>query len=132
MSQSEGQKAGRHRKPDKTGSGPEFFGRKASSPFEKRGSSGSEPTFTSLNGHDDLAFTVLANLARRNLKKGQQAMALAMIYPEPDKRGAATEEERKKLSILARSGFPRLALCCVIQLHSTVICSPIARSSMQH
>jgi len=45
-----------------------------------------EPTFKNLNGHDAAAFIVSANLSRRNLSKGQQAMALAMIYPEP-KRG---------------------------------------------
>lgn len=44
---------------------------------------GVEPEIVSLNGHDPIAFIVSANLARRNLNKGQQAMALAMIYPEP-------------------------------------------------
>jgi hypothetical protein len=39
------------------------------------------------NGRDASAFIVSANLARRNLSKGQQAMALAMIYPEPGKGG---------------------------------------------
>lgn len=32
---------------------------------------------------DPVAFIVSANLARRNLTEGQQAMVLAMIYPEP-------------------------------------------------
>jgi hypothetical protein len=31
--------------------------------------------------------SVSVNLARRNLTKGQQAMALAMVYPEPEKGG---------------------------------------------
>jgi ParB-like nuclease domain len=44
---------------------------------------GVEPVWQELNGHDAQAFIVSANLARRNLSKGQQAMALAMIYPEP-------------------------------------------------
>jgi hypothetical protein len=38
---------------------------------------------------DGAAFIVSANLARRNLNKSQQAMALAMIYPEPNKSGKA-------------------------------------------
>lgn len=42
-----------------------------------------EPTFSRLNGQDAIAYIVSANLTRRNLSKGQQAMALAMIYPEP-------------------------------------------------
>src|SRR4051812_26948910 len=48
---------------------------------------GINPTYQWLNGHDATAFIVSANLARRNLSKGQQAMALAMIYPEPEKGG---------------------------------------------
>jgi len=48
---------------------------------------GVEPTFEPLNGQDPAAFIVSANLARRNLSKGQQAIALAMIYPEPEKGG---------------------------------------------
>jgi hypothetical protein len=51
---------------------------------------GREPQFERLNGHDAAAFIVSANLERRNLTKGQQAMALAMIYPEP-KRGVHSE-----------------------------------------
>jgi hypothetical protein len=33
-------------------------------------------------------------LARRNLTKGQQAMALAMIYPDPEKGGRGNKKER--------------------------------------
>lgn len=46
---------------------------------------GVEPQFVELNGHDAAALIFSANLARRNLTKGQQAMAMAMIYPEPAK-----------------------------------------------
>jgi len=44
-----------------------------------------EPKFEKLNGQDAKAYIVSANLARRNLSKGQQAMALAIMYPEPEK-----------------------------------------------
>ncbi len=44
---------------------------------------GVEPRFERLNGQDPAAYIISVNLARRNLTKGQQAMALAMIYPEP-------------------------------------------------
>jgi len=40
---------------------------------------------SSLNGQDPRAYIVSVNLQRRNLTKGQQAMALAMVYPEPAK-----------------------------------------------
>jgi len=43
---------------------------------------GIKPVFEKLNGLDPLAYIVSANLARRNLTKGQQAMALAFVYPE--------------------------------------------------
>jgi hypothetical protein len=43
-----------------------------------------EPKFEQLNGRDPLAFIVSANLAR-NLTKGQQAIALVMMYPDPEK-----------------------------------------------
>jgi hypothetical protein len=54
-----------------------------------------EPRFEQLNGRDALAYIVSANLARRNLSKGQQAMALAMIYPEPE-RGRGKKDAAKK------------------------------------
>lgn len=58
---------------------------------------GVEPRFESLNGHDPKAFIVSANLARRNLTKSQQAIALAMIYPDPDQRGRGKKSEAEKL-----------------------------------
>lgn len=47
-----------------------------------------EPTFTLFEGSNDdvLAFIVDMNLERRDLKKGQKAMALAILFPEA-KRG---------------------------------------------
>src|SRR4051794_8695766 len=53
---------------------------------------GVEPTFRQLDGEDTEAFIVSANLARRDLTKGQKAMALAMIYPEPE-RGRGKKDE---------------------------------------
>jgi hypothetical protein len=44
-----------------------------------------EPHFEWLNGRDAETLIVSANLARRNLNRGQQA--LAMIYPDPAKGG---------------------------------------------
>jgi hypothetical protein len=65
---------------------------------------GIEPTIELLNGHDPAAFIVSANLARRNLTKGQQAMALAMIYPEP-KRGMHSQ-----LNLSTGIGFDKALL----------------------
>jgi hypothetical protein len=68
---------------------------------------GVEPTYQSLNGHDARAFIVSANLARRNLTKGQQAMALAMIYPEAEKGGRG---RKSAANSLVSSGFSRQRL----------------------
>jgi hypothetical protein len=64
---------------------------------------GVAPVYQELNGHDAPAFIVSANLARRNLSKGQQAMALAMIYPETDKRGRGNKSDAVKCA--ESSGF---------------------------
>jgi ParB-like chromosome segregation protein Spo0J len=48
---------------------------------------GVKPTFEKLNGRDADSFIVSANLARRNLTKGQQAAVYATIYPEGEKGG---------------------------------------------
>ena len=55
---------------------------------------GVEPTFEQLNGRDPIAFIASANLKRRNLSKGQQAIAMAMLYPEPEKGGRGKKSER--------------------------------------
>jgi hypothetical protein len=68
---------------------------------------GIEPQFVALNGHDPAAFIVSANLERRNLSKGQQAIALAMIYPEPT-RGRGHKDAARK--VLETRGFSRQRL----------------------
>jgi hypothetical protein len=47
-------------------------------------------------GDDPRAFILSMNLKRRHISAGQQAMAHAMIYPEPEKggRGKAIRERR--------------------------------------
>ena len=51
---------------------------------------GVEPTTRELNSEDPKAFVISANIHRRHMTKGQRAMAVAMIYPEP-KRGTHSE-----------------------------------------
>lgn len=48
---------------------------------------GVEPETRTLNGEDQTAFIVAANVNRRHMTRGQRAMAVAMIYPEPAKGG---------------------------------------------
>jgi ParB-like nuclease domain len=52
-----------------------------------------EPRFERFDGKDIAAFIVTTNINRRHLTKGQQAMALAMAYPEPEKGGWGNEVE---------------------------------------
>jgi ParB-like nuclease domain len=44
---------------------------------------GVEPTVEELNGVDPASYILSANVARRNLNKGQRAMAVAKLFPEP-------------------------------------------------
>ena len=55
---------------------------------------GVEPTFQHINGEDVRAFIASQNVNRRHLTKGQRAMALAMIYPGPEKGGRGHRSER--------------------------------------
>jgi hypothetical protein len=54
------------------------------------------------------AFIVSANLERRNLTKGQQAIALAMIYPDPGKGGRGKKGDAA--NSLVSGGFSRQRL----------------------
>jgi hypothetical protein len=75
-----------------------------------------EPEFESLDADGDpIAFIVSANLARRNLSKGQQAIALAMIYPEPDQRGRRHKGKAAETSDFSQK---RLARARTIVCHS--------------
>jgi ParB-like nuclease domain len=44
---------------------------------------GVEPQVEDLNGLDPVAYIMSANINRRNLTKGQRAMAVAKLYPDP-------------------------------------------------
>jgi ParB-like chromosome segregation protein Spo0J len=48
---------------------------------------GVEPTVRRLNGEDPTAYVISENIYRRHMTKGQRAMAVAMIIPEPEKGG---------------------------------------------
>lgn len=48
---------------------------------------GVDPATVELNGADPIAYILSSNINRRHMTKGQRAMAVAMIYPEPEKGG---------------------------------------------
>ena len=82
---------------------------------------GVKPHFEKLNGRDPLAFIVSANLARRNLTKGQQAMALAMIYPEP---GSRKSKETLPFSKM------RLSQARTVRRHSLPLAESVLKGSI--
>lgn len=82
---------------------------------------GIEPKFARLDGVDARAYVVSANLARRNITKGQQAMGLAVIYPKPEQGKRRDPELRKKLTMLGRTeeaGRVRLSQARAVRHHS--------------
>src|ERR1700693_2005647 len=46
-----------------------------------------KPATVLFEGDDPRAYIIASNISRRHLTKGQQAMAVAMVYPVPEKGG---------------------------------------------
>jgi hypothetical protein len=85
---------------------------------------GVEPKFQQLNGHDAAAFIVSVNLERRNLSKGQQAIALAMIYPEPQ-RGRGKKDEARKVLETRSFSRQRLEQARLVLRHSRALAEDV-------
>jgi hypothetical protein len=54
-----------------------------------------EPRIEELNGTDPVAYILATNVNRRHLTKGQRAMAVAKLYPEPEKGGRGKKNSGK-------------------------------------
>jgi ParB/RepB/Spo0J family partition protein len=84
---------------------------------------GVEPMFTLFEGDNEavIAFIADVNLERRDMKKGQKAMALAMLYPErrPGKKSETSSETEKVSS--TRLSNARAVLAHSIALAQDVI-----------
>ena len=91
---------------------------------------GVQPRYENLNGHDPLAFIVSANLARRNLTKGQQAMALAMIYPEPEKGGRGKKSEARNLEETSKFSYRRLNQARSVRRHSLDLAQSVLKGTV--
>jgi ParB-like nuclease domain len=89
-----------------------------------------EPRFEQLNGRDPLAYIVSANLNRRNLTKGQQAMALAMIYPEPEKGGRGKKSEALNSAVSAGFSTRRLNAARSVLHHSRELAESVIKGSV--
>jgi hypothetical protein len=89
-----------------------------------------EPRFEQLNGHDPLAYIVSANLARRNLTKGQQAMALAMMYPNPEKGGRGKNVEARKAQVSWGFSAERVRQARSVFRHSQDLAQSVIKGSV--
>ena len=58
---------------------------------------GIEPAYRELGG-DPTAYVISANIHRRHMTKGQRAIAVAMVYPEPDTKWSGSVSERENVS----------------------------------
>jgi hypothetical protein len=86
---------------------------------------GIAPDYESLNGEDTRAFIVSANRARRNLSKGQQAMAMAIMYPEPESGGRGKNVEARKAVETAGFSNSLLKQARAILRHSVDLASQV-------
>jgi hypothetical protein len=84
---------------------------------------GVEPRTEVFTG-DIAALVVSANLARRNLKKGQQAMALAMIYPET-RRGRGAQDGARKGAETSSFSYRRLQQARTVLSHSRALAEDV-------
>jgi hypothetical protein len=89
-----------------------------------------KPRFEQLNGRDALAYIVSANLARRNLTKGQQAMALAMIYPDAEKGGRGKKSEARNLEETSKFTYRRLNQARSVLRHSRDLAESVLKGSI--
>jgi hypothetical protein len=68
-----------------------------------------------------------ANLQRRNLTKGQQAVALAILYPEPDKRGRGNKGQTAKLAETADFSRKRLSEARTVLAYSRPLADEVLK-----
>ena len=88
---------------------------------------GIEPAVVVFEGDDPRAYIIASNIARRHMSKGQQAMAVAMVYPEPakTKRKGSGSLEPKELGISAG----RLSQARTVLAHSTDLARAVLAGS---
>ena len=88
---------------------------------------GIEPAVVVFESDDPRAYIIASNIARRHMSKGQQAMAVAMVYPEPEK---TTHGKKSKTKLLletktnfsgARLSQARTVLACSTDLARAVL-----------
>ena len=74
-----------------------------------------------------LAYIVSVNLQRRNLTKGQQAMALAMMYPEAESGGRGKKSAARNLAETANFSYRRLNEARLVLHHSRSLAEAVVK-----
>jgi len=88
---------------------------------------GIEPTTVLFEGDDPRAYIIASNISRRHLTKGQQAMALAMISPMPEKGGRGKKKTMDETSTLFSP--KRLQLARTVLAHSPDLAQAVLAGS---
>lgn len=88
---------------------------------------GIDPTFTEFVGDDQAVKSYIAdvNLERRDLKKGQKAMALAMLFPEPEKGGRGKVSAAKTSAKRGGFSMDRVDACRAVRAHSEALAQDV-------
>jgi ParB-like chromosome segregation protein Spo0J len=88
---------------------------------------GIEPKIVVFEGDAPRAYIIAANISRRHLTKGQQAMAVAMIYPVPEKGGRGKKKTMDETSTLFSP--KRLQLARTVLAHSPDLAQAVLAGS---
>jgi len=92
---------------------------------------GVDPRFEELNGRDPISVIRSANLLRRNITKGQQAMAFAFLYPEPGKGGRGKKSAALNSAETAEFSSRRLNDARSILHHSDALAHDVVAGRMR-
>ena len=88
---------------------------------------GIEPATVLFEGDDPRAYIIASNISRRHLTKGQQAMALAIIHPVPEKGGRGKKKTMDETSTLFSP--KRLQLARTVLAHSPDLAQAVLAGS---
>jgi len=91
---------------------------------------GVEPTIMVFDGDDPRAFILSMNIKRRHMTKGQQVMAVAMMYPEPEKGGKGKRSRIQEGLDEPRKTFQnRLSQARTVLAHSSDLAQAVLAGS---
>ena len=90
---------------------------------------GVKPPTRMLNGEDPTKFVISANIHRRMMNKGQQAIAVAMVYPETEVGGKGKKAAGTKAAESAGFSRKRLEDARVILKHAPDLAHQVLQGS---